>query len=141
MASENKTKPTTESVADFLELLVPAKKQDAEQLIDMMTSISGQPPVLWGPSIIGFGSESYETAAGRSGAVPQLAFSPRKTALTVYFYRDFTDEMAEELSKLGKYRASVSCLYINKLPDIKLGVLESMLKRVWQQSLESNSQD
>lgn len=130
----NKTKPTTNSVVDFLDTIDEKKKKDAEALMDMMASITHLEPVMWGPSIIGFGSESYTTASGHPEKMPRLAFSPRKSALTVYFDRGFTHVFSQELQNLGKHRTSVSCLYINRLSDINQDVLKEMLKSVWEES-------
>ena len=93
----------------------------------MMQDISGEKPHMWGPSIIGFGSQHYKYDTGREGDVPCLGFSPRKASITVYF--EGFDNYATELSKLGKHKFSVSCLYINKLEDIDLKVLRKMLEK------------
>jgi hypothetical protein len=93
----------------------------------MMQEISGDKPCMWGPSIIGFGSQHYRYESGREGDTPILAFSPRKASLTVYF--EGFDNYADELTALGKHRHSVSCLYVNKLDDIRLEVLRAMLEK------------
>lgn len=126
MVSENKTKPTGVKVGDFLQAVSDQRRAEAETLIGMMRRISGDEPVMWGPSIIGFGTRRYETTGGRAGDIGRLGFSPRKAALTIYFYEGF-DRYSEELRKLGKHKTSRACLYINKLADIDLVVLESML--------------
>lgn len=124
-----KTRPTGISVESFLESVSDKRRQEAHTLIDMMQAISGEKPYMWGPSIIGFGSEHYKYDTGREGNVPQLAFSPRKASLTVYFDRGFDDKYAAELAALGKHKASVSCLYIHKLADIDLDILRKMLEQ------------
>lgn len=93
-----------------------------------MREISSEQPVMWGPSIIGFGSVHYRYKSGREGDMPLLGFSPRKSAITVYFSEGFS-EYTTELANLGKYTTSVSCLYIKKLTDIDLSVLRQMLTR------------
>ena len=128
-ASQNKTLPTTASIADFLSGLTPSRRAEAETLITLIQGISGLPPVLWGPSIIGFGTMHYRYETGREGDMPQLAFSPRKAAITVYF--DRFDHYADQLSRLGKYKTSVGCLYINKLSDVDLAVLKEMFEASW----------
>lgn len=92
----------------------------------MMREISGEQPVMWGPSIIGFGSIHYRYKSGREGDIPLLGFSPRKTAITIYFSEGFSDYQAE-LAHLGKHTTSVSCLYIKRLADIDVAVLRQML--------------
>ena len=129
----NKTQPTNVSVKEFLAGLDESKRLDAEQLIVMMESISGEAPVMWGPSIIGFGKQEYHYDSGRSGEMPKLSFSPRKTQLTIYFNEGF-DRYATQLSALGKHTTSVGCLYVKKLEDIDVAVLGSMLHASYRQS-------
>ena len=124
--SENKTQPTTASVSDFLAGLTPRRRAEAETLIELMRSISGLEPVLWGPSIIGFGSVHYRYDSGREGDMPLLGFSPRKARLTIYFSEGF-DRYGEQLARLGKHSCSVSCLYATKLEDLDPAVLREML--------------
>jgi hypothetical protein len=133
--SENKTQPTTVSVDYFLETVSPVRQQEAKTLIAIMQEITGLPPVLWGPSIIGFGTQHYKYETGREGDMPQLAFSPRKAALTVYF--EGFDSYGEQLAKLGKHKSSVACLYLTKLADADLSVLREMLELSYQRSLRS----
>lgn len=125
--AENKTKPTTVKVDDFLASVSEKRRQEARTLIDIMQRISGERPVMWGPSIIGFGTQHYKSEAGREGDMGILGFSPRKASLTVYFYEGF-DRYGAELAKLGKHTHSASCLYVNKLEDIDLKVLTAMIQ-------------
>lgn len=125
--TENKTKPTTTQVTTFLQTVSDQRHQEALQLISTMQDICGEQPVMWGPSIIGFGSQHYKSEAGKEGDMPVLGFSPRKASLTVYFYEGF-DRYGKELALLGRHKTSQSCLYINKLADIDLAVLKSMLE-------------
>ena len=125
--SDNKTKPTAISVEDFLQTLGQNRRSEAEILIAMMQQVSGKTPVMWGPSIIGFGTQHYKYDSGREGDMPHLAFSPRKAAITIYFSEGF-DRYSTHLQKLGKYKASVSCLYINKLEDVDKTVLQEMIE-------------
>lgn len=125
--SENKTKPTSVSVEDFLKTVSEQRQHEAYSLIELMGRITGEPAVMWGPSIIGFGLQHYKTDAGSEGDMGLLGFSPRKASLTVYFNEGF-DRYGEELKKLGKHTVSRACLYIKKLTDIDMRVLESMLR-------------
>ena len=124
--TQNKTVPTDVSVDAFLQTVSEKRQAEASQLIAIMQSISSENPVMWGPSIIGFGSKHYAYDSGREGDVPVLGFSPRKTAITIYFNEGF-DQHGENLKLLGKHTHSVSCLYINKLDDIDISVLQNML--------------
>jgi uncharacterized protein YdhG (YjbR/CyaY superfamily) len=125
--AENKTTPTKVAPADFLTTVPSNRQSEAAILIEIMQSISGEAPVMWGPSIIGFGSLHYKYDTGREGDTPRLGFSPRKASITIYFLEGFNN-YGEQLKRLGKFKNSVSCLYINKLSDIDLGVLGGMLK-------------
>ncbi len=121
------TQPTGVSIASFLETVSDKRREEAYVLIDIMQKISGEKPHMWGPSIIGFGTEHYKYETGREGDMPCLAFSPRKASITVYF--EGFDNYADELAVLGKQKNSVSCLYINKLEDINLDILRKMLEK------------
>lgn len=125
--TENKTKPTDVTVETFLRSVSEQRQQESKQLIAMMQKISGQPPVMWGPSIIGFGSHHYKYASGREGDIPAIGFSPRKASLTIYIYDGF-GKYDKQLAILGKHKTSVSCLYINKLSDVDMGALEKIVQ-------------
>lgn len=121
------TLPTNVPISTFLESVTEKRREEALLLIDIMKQITQLEPVMWGPSIIGFGTHHYKYESGHEGDMPQLAFSPRKASVTVYF--EGFDDYANELSLLGKHKVSLSCLYINKLSDIDLDTLKSMLQR------------
>lgn len=125
--NENKMRETDASVSEFLQSVSEKRQAEAAVLIDIMERISGYPAKMWGDSIIGFGTQHYKYESGREGDMPLMAFSPRKARITVYFGEGF-QHYGEYLDRLGKYKTSVSCLYINKLPDVDLAVLEDMLK-------------
>jgi len=126
--SENKTKPTDVTIESFLNTVSELRRDEAMKLIDIIQKISNYKPVMWGSSIIGFGSKHYKYETGREGDMPELSFSPRKSAITIYFIEGF-NQYGQELKKLGKYKNSVSCLYVNKLSDIDLDVLKIMLEK------------
>jgi len=120
MASEPKTRPTDASVADFIAAVEnPVRRADAEVVCAMLQEVTGEQPVMWGPSIIGFGS--YR---GPTGDWLIAGFSPRK-AQTVLYIVGFKDQEAL-LARLGKHSVSVACLYINTLADVDLGVLRQI---------------
>lgn len=128
MAQENKTRPTQVDVDSFLVTVEnKTRLQDARSIIEMMTRLTGEPAVMWGPSIIGFGTSHYRYESGREGDVPLVGFSPRKANLVLYLGKSFPDYNAL-IAKLGKHKTGASCLYINKLADVDLGVLETMIE-------------
>ncbi len=127
--AELKTKPTSASVAAFLDRVENSKrKQDALAVNEMMERITGETGKMWGASIVGFGSYHYKYASGREGDWMVTGFSPRKSALTLYImpgYGAFDDIMV----RLGKHRTGKSCLYLNKLEDVDLTVLEELITK------------
>ncbi len=126
MAYEAKTKQTEVSVADFIAAVEnPTRRADAETLCALFEEISGEPPKMWGPSIIGFGRYHYRYASGHEGDAPRLGFSPRKAQTVVYVMAGFEGQEAL-IARLGRVKTSVACLYINRLDQIDLGVLREM---------------
>ena len=125
--AENKTKPTSESVDAFIAGVENHRRRaDTVTAMAIYKEVTGLSPVMWGSSIIGFGSIHYVYESGREGDMPAAAFSPRKANMT--FYIDGKFEGAEALfSKLGKHRKTVACLYVNKLDDIDLEVLREII--------------
>ncbi len=126
--AEIKTKPTAASVNDFINHIEDAEKRnDCFVLLDMMQKASGEEPVLWSNSIIGFGIKRYKSAAtGREVDWLKIGFSPRKANLSLYVSVGIK-EHAVALAKLGKHKTGVGCLYINKLEDIDLNVLQGIV--------------
>lgn len=125
--AENKTKPTQVSVAEFLDSVPNAQRRDdAKQVCAMMERLSGYKPVMWGPSIVGFGSYHYKYDSGREGDAARIGFSPRSTSLVLYLVDGYKGK-EEQLARLGKHKTGVSCLYVNKLADVDRAVLEEMI--------------
>lgn len=125
--AENKTKPTADDVLAFLAAVEPeARRQDAIAVCEMMSRISGEPPVLWGPSIVGFGRYHYRYASGHEGDAMLVGFSPRKAALTLYVLSDLPGQ-ADLMSRLGQHTIGKSCLYLKRLADVDLEVLEALV--------------
>jgi hypothetical protein len=123
-----KTKPEKTDPEAFISSVESDKRRaDAEKLLEMMKRITGEEPVMWGPSIIGFGSYHYKYESGREGDWFLTGFSPRKANLSVYIMAGF-DKYENLMSKLGKHKTGTSCLYINKLDDIDLDVLEELIR-------------
>ena len=124
-----KTRPTTAQVAAFLGSVANEKRRaDCDQVAGLMQAVTGEDPVMWGSSIIGFGRYHYKYASGHEGDFFLIGVSPRKQALTVYIMDGF-DAHAELMEKLGKFRTGKSCLYVNTLEDIDFDVLEQIIKQ------------
>ena len=124
MAAEPKTRPTDASVPDFIAPVEnPTRRADAEAICALMAEATGEPPVLWGPSIVGFGS--YR---GPTGDWPLVGFSPRKVNLVLYIMPGFS-EQADLLARLGKHKTGSSCLYLNRLADADPTLLRELIDR------------
>ena len=135
MAKPNKTVATEASVEAFLAGVEPPQRRaDARALIDLMARISGAPPRLWGPSIIGFGSVHYRYDSGREGDMPAIAFSPRKAELVLYVGAS-TPNIAALLPALGKHKTGKGCLYVKTLGDVDAAVLEVIARTAWENRL------
>jgi len=125
--AQNKTTRNFGSVADFLASVTHEKrKADAGVVLDIMRKITGQEPSMWGTSLIGFDTYHYKYDSGREGDMFMLGCSPRKQHLVIYIVPGFED-YADHLARLGKHKTSVSCLYVNKLEDVDLAVLEDLM--------------
>jgi hypothetical protein len=125
--SANKTKPEKASAAKFIDAIADEDtRKDCQKLVKIMKRVTGEPPVMWGTSMVGFGSYHYKYASGREGDSFLTGFSPRKSALTLYVMPGF-DSYAKQLSKLGKHKLGKSCLYLDGLDGKDLDVLEEML--------------
>ncbi len=130
--AEPKTKPTNVSVEEFLSNIEPEqKRQDGFTLLELFKKITGEKAVMWGPTMIGFGVYHYKSErSSQEGDWLRIGFSPRKSALTLYVLTG--DQDAPLLKKLGKHKTGVGCLYINKLADIDMNVLENLVKASWE---------
>ena len=125
--NDNKTRPTDIDPADFIAGVAhPVRRADAETLLGLMTRVTGYPARMWGPTIVGFGRYHYRYDSGREGDFLITGFSPRKANLVVYILPGY-DDISDQLALLGKHRIGKSCLYINKLADIDLEVLEQIV--------------
>lgn len=125
--SANKTQPSGQDVDAFISSVEPAAKQDdARRLDEIFQSVTGYAPVMWGPSIIGYGSYHYSYTSGREGEFLATGFSPRKARHSIYIMPGYQD-YSTILSRLGKHKLGKACLYVNKLADIDLDVLEELI--------------
>ncbi len=133
--AETKTRPTQASVEDFIEAVEkPVRRADARVVRDMMERVTGEPATMWGPTIIGFGTCHYRYASGHEGDMCRVGFSPRSANLVLYV--GGFPEFEELLGKLGKHKRSKACLYVNKLADVDMGVLEEIARRTFEASGE-----
>jgi hypothetical protein len=124
-----KTVATPADVAAFVERVEnPERRADARVLIELMSRLTGAPATMWGPSIIGFGRYHYRYDSGHEGDMCVAGFSPRKAELVVYLMPGFADR-TEQLARLGRHRTGKSCLYLKRLADVDLGVLEEMIQQ------------
>ncbi len=122
-----KTKPTAVSIDAFIAKLPNVtRRKDAETALKLMKKVTGLPPKMWGPSIIGFGSYHYKYESGREGDMCMTGFSPRSGAI-VFYVLGGAPETDPLYKKLGKFKTGKACLYINKLSDVDLGVLEKII--------------
>jgi hypothetical protein len=127
--AEPKTKVTEVSVDSFLNGVADAQQRaDAFQLVEIMKEITAQPPRMWGTTMVGFGEYHYVYDSGHEGDSFLAGFSPRKSALVLYFMAGLEERFAAQLPKLGKVKTSKGCLYIKKLADVDLAVLRSMIR-------------
>lgn len=125
--AENKTRPTKISVAAFVDAIADeTRRADAKVLVKLMQRASGEKPLMWGLSIVGFGSYHYKYESGREGDMPVVAFSPRKAA-TVLYGLSGADGATALLAKLGKHTAGKGCLYVKKVADVDRAVLEALV--------------
>lgn len=125
--SEPKTVPTNVKPEDFIAAVDhDVRRADGFRLLEMFREITGEPAVMWGPSIIGFGTYHYKYESGREGDMLMTGFSPRKQKHSLYILPGF-ERYGELLSKLGKYKTGKSCLYINKLADVDEQVLRELI--------------
>ncbi len=127
--AELKTAPTKASVAKFVAAVEDeARRADCAVLMEMMERVTGATPVMWGPSIVGFGSYHYRYASGREGDWMLAGFSPRKRDLTVYVMAGFQGK-EKLLARLGRHKTSAGgCLYLKRLADVDLAVLEELVR-------------
>ena len=126
MAS-NKTKPTGASIKDYVASRANARQRaDIRELMALLSSITRHPPKMWGPSMVGYGSQRYAYPSGRSGEVPLACFAIRGRDLVVYVYAESRKQKAL-LARLGKHSMGKSCLYFRQLVDLDKSVLKQLV--------------
>lgn len=133
--SENKTQATAVPVDEFIAKVAdPQRRADAQTLVTLMSKITGQPAVLWGPTIIGFGQYHYKYESGREGDMCAAGFSPRKDSLVVYLMGD-EGAIQPQLEKLGPHKMGKACLYIKRLSDVDMKVLEKLIRDAYKYAM------
>lgn len=137
---EAKTKPTERTAEDFIDCVDdPVRREDARRLDAMMRRVSGEKPRMWGPSIVGYGEYHYRYDSGHEGDAPRIGFSPRKSELVLYLMGSYIDRQAEAdalFARLGKHRMGKSCLYIRRLEQVDVDVLEQIAALSWRTMAE-----
>jgi uncharacterized protein DUF1801 len=124
------TRPTEASVEEFLDRVPDdRRREDARRLCAMMQEITGEPPVMWGTSIIGFGTYHYRYASGHEGDSALTGFSPRRQALAIYLVGGFEDRHQKVLARLGPHKTGKGCLYIKRLDDVDHDALRELIDR------------
>ena len=126
--AEIKTKQTASSVEDYINSVQDEEKRnDSPQLLEMMKKATGEEPKMWGASMVGYGLKRYKSpATGREVDWFRIGFAPRKANISLHLIVDLKKQ-ATSLEKLGKHKTGVGCLYINKLSDIDLKVLQELI--------------
>ncbi len=133
--AEIKTKPTDASVDAFLEAVAhPVRRADGQAVRAMMARVTGEPAVLWGPSIVGFGRYHYRYASGHEGDACRVGFSPRSAKLVLYV--GGFPEYEALLARLGKHKTSKACLYLTRLADVDPVVLEEITRRSYEATVD-----
>jgi len=134
MTNENKTSKTGKDPLEFINEWVDdeQKVQDSLVLIDMMRDITGHEPKMWGPTMIGFGDWHYVSPSGREGDWFSIGFSPRKAAFSLYITMDASAH-PELMKKLGKYTTGKGCIYVKRLSDIDMNVLEELTRTEYEE--------
>jgi len=125
--ADNKTQPTGASIDDYLAARASAEQRsDCQAIMAMCQRVTQQPPRMWGPSIVGYGSYTYRYESGRTGEACQVGFAVRGRELVLYLFVE-SPEQVDRLARLGKHKMGKSCLYIKRLADLDASVLEDLI--------------
>jgi len=130
MRMTQKTLPTNVPVDEFLAFLEPRRTAEGAQLVELFRAVTGDEPVMWGPTMIGFGQHVYRYASGHDGIWPRVAFSPRKAKLSFYGLQTHP-EAGGFIEHLGPHTAGADCLYVTRLSHIDLAVLRELVALAW----------
>jgi hypothetical protein len=125
-----KTLPTDVPVDEFLATLDARRSAEGAELVALFSSVTGAPAVMWGPSIVGFGTYAYHYASGHEGIWPRAGFSPRKAKLSLYGLQTHPDAAAR-LERLGPHTTGADCVYVTRLSAIDLELLRELVRLGW----------
>ncbi len=126
--AELKTKQNDGSVDEFIQGIADeGRRSDSQRLVELMSSVTGDEPVMWGDNIVGFGKHHYKYESGREGDWFCVGFSPRKQTLTIYLTYGF-EEQRELLQRLGKHKTGKACLYLSKLEGVDMEALRELVR-------------
>ena len=135
--AENKTKPEALDPYAFIKKVDDeGKRKDSEELITLMQKATRKPPVMWGASIVGFGTHKYKYESGREGEICLIGFSPRKPSLVLYLGAVIQDK--EFMARLGKHKVGKGCLYIKRLDDVDRKVLKELISKSVAENTKKN---
>ncbi|MBX3095532.1 MAG: DUF1801 domain-containing protein [Fimbriimonadaceae bacterium] len=136
-----KTKPTNVSPDGFLaDVPNPKRREDGKKIMNLLREVTGEEPVMWGPSIIGFGSYKYRYDSGREGVMCRIGFSPRK-AETVLYVGGLGDDREALINAIGDVKQSVACIYVKRVDDLDMDALRELFRRGWTGRIESEVTD
>lgn len=125
--TEPKTKPTQNSVKAYLDSITDtSRRADCEKLIGIMSNATGETPVMWGTAIVGFGAYEYPLSNGKCGSSCRTGFSSRKGDISIYLVASGADQ-EKLLAKLGRHKMGKACLYVRRLSDVDLAVIEALI--------------
>lgn len=128
--ADNKSKPTDGDALAYLDTLAEPQRSDSLAISKMMEKASGEKPKLWGNGLIGFGYVIITSPSGRTVEWFRIGFAPRKANISIYLTGDVQQYEAKYLSRLGKYKTGLGCLYVKKLADVDTKVLEDLIEEV-----------
>lgn len=139
--SDNKTVANDKNVEEFITSLNDLQQiEDSRVLVELFQKITGEQPVMWGGSIIGFGKANLTYASGRQVDWLQVGFSPRKGKISLYVTFDAAD-LTSQFSELGKYKIAKGCIYITKLADVNIGELENLIRAAYEAGYQQPKRD
>jgi hypothetical protein len=128
-----KTLPTAVPVEEFLSSVGAHRRVEGAELVELFRSVTGAEPVMWGPSIVGFGEYAYRYASGQTGTWPRTGFSPRSAKLSLYGLQLHPDAPAV-LERLGPHTTGADCVYVTRLSAIDLAVLRELVHLSWERT-------
>lgn len=133
-------RPTGEPVAEVLDRAQGPRRSEVDDLVNLLSQVSGEQPVVWASRIVGFGEVTYRYESGHHGVMPVLAFSPAARQHTIYLTSDFEDRWPDLMTRLGRYRSGTACLYLTRLQGVDRDALRELLERTRDHTLNEWSE-